>query len=123
MISVLKPLEAEGYAPQLEELLSVACEAYEEKTGLDNDYYYDKYDQFDPVWYDEQDLDLDWDEDDEDGLQMRFLCFGAAIGTIISNIKEEMKTFKQIFISSFYFDRVRDGAAEDSFVFCLAYCS
>ncbi|RBN38041.1 molybdenum metabolism regulator, partial [Priestia megaterium] len=22
--------------------------------------------------YDEQDLDLDWDEDDEDGLQMRF---------------------------------------------------
>ena len=72
MISVLQPLEAEGYAPQLEELLAVACEAYEEKTGLDNDYYYDKYDQFDPIWYDEQDLDLDWDEDDEDGLQMRF---------------------------------------------------
>ncbi|MDN7247129.1 DUF4240 domain-containing protein [Planococcus sp. N017] len=63
--------EQEGI-PQLEELLFVASSAYEEKTGQEFEEYLKLYDQL----MEEDDsglgIDLDWDEDDEEGLRNMF---------------------------------------------------
>jgi predicted DNA-binding WGR domain protein len=72
IIPHLKILEDEEDVPQLEDLLSAASIAYEEKTGLDYDEYYDLYEKLTGDHANHPDLELDWDEDDEEGLKKRF---------------------------------------------------
>lgn len=72
IIPCLRDLEEEGDMPQFEELLYVASMAYEEKTGFDEDQYYQLYEKLSGDSYVQPDIELDWDEDDEEGLRKRF---------------------------------------------------
>lgn len=72
IIPHLKVLEDEEDIPQLEDLLSVASIAYEEKTGLEYDDYYDLYEKLTGDQNIAPDIELDWDEEDEEGLQKKF---------------------------------------------------
>ena len=72
IISYLKKLEDEEDVPQLEDLLSAASIAYEEKTGLEYDDYYDLYAQLTGDQTIPPDIEFDWDEDDEEGLKKKF---------------------------------------------------
>ncbi|MGM9926135.1 MAG: DUF4240 domain-containing protein [Bacillus sp. (in: firmicutes)] len=72
LLPYFKELEAEGMMPQLEDFLYVASLAYEEKTGLEEDDYCKIYEQLvkdDPI---EPDMELEWEEDDEEWMQNRF---------------------------------------------------
>lgn len=72
LLPYFKLLEEQDEIPQLEELLSVASLAYEEKTGLDDEEYYKLYTHLakdDDVL---PELELDWNEEDEEGLSKRF---------------------------------------------------
>ena len=79
LLPLLKTLEHQEEMPQLEEFLSVAAEAYEEKTGQDFDEYLKLYDQLIQEDY-HRDIDLDWDEEDEEGLQEMFPKLWEAYG-------------------------------------------
>ncbi|MGD6818341.1 DUF4240 domain-containing protein [Metabacillus sp. 113a] len=72
MIPILKELEEKGEMPQFEDLTYLGALAFEEKTGRDDTSYYELYDQLvaDPCF--EPEIELDWDEEDEKGLQIRF---------------------------------------------------
>lgn len=72
--TVIPHLEALGEdgMPQFEELLSLACFAYEQKTGADDEDYLELYARVtdDPML--EPEMEFDWDEDDEEGLRRKF---------------------------------------------------
>ncbi|UOK58907.1 DUF4240 domain-containing protein [Bacillus sp. OVS6] len=71
LIPFLIKMEELDDLPQLEDLLSAACMAFEEKTGHDDEAYYDLYEQL--AGFEEQpELEFDWDEDDEEGMKKRF---------------------------------------------------
>lgn len=72
IIPHLKALEEEEDVPQLEDLLSAASIAYEEKTGLDYDDYYDLYEKLTGDQAIPPEMEFDWDEDDEEGLKKKF---------------------------------------------------
>ncbi|MBT2688793.1 DUF4240 domain-containing protein [Bacillus sp. ISL-47] len=72
IIPCLRGLEEEEDMPQLEELLYVASMAYEEKTGFDEDQYYHLYEKLSGDSYVLPDIELDWDEDDEQGLREKY---------------------------------------------------
>ena len=72
IIPHLKVLEEEEDVPQLEDLLSAASIAYEEKTGLDYDDYYDLYEKLTGDQAIPPEMEFDWDEDDEEGLKKKF---------------------------------------------------
>jgi hypothetical protein len=72
IIPYLKPLEEEEDVPQLEELLSVADLAYEEKTGLDYDHYYSLYEKITGDHFSHPEIEFDWDEEDEESLKNKF---------------------------------------------------
>jgi predicted DNA-binding WGR domain protein len=72
IIPHLKVLEDNEDVPQLEDLLSAASIAYEEKTGLDFEDYYDLYEKLTGDQAIQPEIELDWDEDDEEGLKKKF---------------------------------------------------
>ncbi|WP_226674682.1 DUF4240 domain-containing protein [Mesobacillus jeotgali] len=72
IIPHLKVLEEEEDVPQLEDLLSAASIAYEEKTGLDYDDYFDLYVKLTGDQTITPDIEFDWDEDDEESLKKKF---------------------------------------------------
>lgn len=72
IIPHLKVLEEEEDVPQLEDLLSVASLAYEEKTGQDYDEYFDLYESLTGGSPELPEIEFDWDEDDEEGLRKMF---------------------------------------------------
>lgn len=72
IITHLKVIEEEEDVPQLEDLISAASIAYEEKTGLDYEDYYDLYEKLTGDKAIPPEIALDWDEDDEEGLKKRF---------------------------------------------------
>jgi hypothetical protein len=80
IIPHLKVLEEEGDVPQFEDLLSVGSIAYEEKTGLDYDDYYDLYEKLTVDQNIPPDIELDWDEDDEEGLKRKYPALWARYG-------------------------------------------
>ncbi|TDL80556.1 DUF4240 domain-containing protein [Peribacillus frigoritolerans] len=71
LIPLLEKREEEGEFPQLEELLSAACMAFEEKTGRDDEDYYELFDKLEGFEA-QPEIELDWEEDDEKELQNRF---------------------------------------------------
>lgn len=72
MIPYLKILEEAEEAPQFEDLLMAASMAYEEKTGMDFDEYYDLYVKLTGDEQIDQEIEFDWDEDDEEGLKRKY---------------------------------------------------
>ncbi|MFG6495791.1 DUF4240 domain-containing protein [Fictibacillus sp. UD] len=81
LLPYLKVIEEQEEIPQLEELLSVACEAYEEKTGQDFEEYQDLYDKLTNENQSEPpEIEFDWDEDDEEGLRKKFPLLWEAFG-------------------------------------------
>ncbi len=72
LLPYFKLLEEQEEIPQLEELLSAACMAYEEKTGLDDEEYFKLYEQLVKDDYLEPEIEFDWNEDDEEGLRNKF---------------------------------------------------
>lgn len=68
----LKILEEEEDVPELEDLLSVASMAYEEKTGFDDEQYFNLYNQLSNDTYVQPEMEFDWDEDDEKILSEKF---------------------------------------------------
>ncbi|AZB42719.1 DUF4240 domain-containing protein [Bacillus sp. FJAT-42376] len=72
MIPPLMELEAKNAIPQFEDLTYIGALAYEEKTGLNDSSYYEFYDQMVIESYVEADIELDWDEEDEEGFKNRF---------------------------------------------------
>lgn len=72
IIPHLKILEEEGDVPEFEDLLYVASMAYEEKTGFDDEHYYDLYEQLSADKYVQPKMEFDWDEDNEEGLSNKF---------------------------------------------------
>ena len=73
-------LEQQELVPLLEELLFVASLAYEEKTGADDDEYYAIYEQLSGDDYAEPELELDWDEENEEDLRQKFPLLWARFG-------------------------------------------
>jgi predicted DNA-binding WGR domain protein len=80
LMPYLKLIEEQDEMPQLEELLSVACEAYEEKTGQDDEEYHDLYEKLTNDSYIQPEIKFDWDEDDEEGLKKKFPLLWEAFG-------------------------------------------
>jgi predicted DNA-binding WGR domain protein len=80
IIPHLKVLEDDEDVPQLEDLLSVASIAYEERTGLDYDDYYELYEKITEDQNPMPDIEFDWDEDDEEGLKKKFPALWARYG-------------------------------------------
>lgn len=80
LLPYLELLEQQELVPLLEELLFVASLAYEEKTGLDDDDYYAIYDQLSGDHYAEPELELDWDEENEEDLRQKFPLLWAHYG-------------------------------------------
>lgn len=80
LLPYLKLIEEQEEVPQLEELLSVACEAYEEKTGQDFEEYQDLYDKLTNEPFNQPEIEFDWDEDDEEGLKKKFPLLWEAFG-------------------------------------------
>lgn len=72
LIPHLKELEEEGDVPEFEDLLYVASIAYEEKTGFDDEQYYNLYKKLSGDNYVQPTMEFDWDEDDEEGLREKF---------------------------------------------------
>lgn len=72
IIPHLKHLEEDGDVPEFEDLLYVASMAFEEKTGYDDQHYYNIYKQLSEDKYVQPEMEFDWDEDDEDGLSSKF---------------------------------------------------
>ncbi len=68
----LKSVEENEDVPELESLLYIASMAYEEKTGLDDDAFFELFDQLGGIRPDQPDIVLDWDEDNEEGLSQKF---------------------------------------------------
>ena len=66
--------------PQFEEFLSCACEAFEEKTGLDQEDYFNVYDRLSGDDSVQPEMEFDWDEDDEEGLRRKFPLLWEAYG-------------------------------------------
>lgn len=73
-------LEQQELVPLLEELLFVASLAYEEKTGSDDDEYYAIYEQLSGDDYVEPELELDWDDENEEDLLQKFPLLWARFG-------------------------------------------
>jgi hypothetical protein len=71
LIPTLEKLE-EGEYPEREDLLFVACIAYVKKTGLDEEHYYDLFEQVTKGQYDCPSIEFDWDENDEERLKRKF---------------------------------------------------
>lgn len=80
LLPYLQELNEDDDIPQLEELISVASAAYEEKTGLDDESYFDIYSQLTNDYYDNPEIELDWDEDDEEALRKMFPLLWKAFG-------------------------------------------
>jgi hypothetical protein len=81
LLPYLKNLQEQEEIPELEDLLSVACLAYEEKTGLDDDQYYQLYNQLTNDDYKiNPEIELDWDEDDSKVLSIKFPKLWEAFG-------------------------------------------
>ncbi|WKA53192.1 DUF4240 domain-containing protein [Planococcus shixiaomingii] len=80
LLPYLKLLKEQEEIPQLEELLAVASDAYEKKTGNDFEDYMKLYDQLMQEDYSVPDIDLDWDEDDEENLCKMFPELWEAFG-------------------------------------------
>ncbi|OCA81963.1 DUF4240 domain-containing protein [Pseudobacillus wudalianchiensis] len=72
LLPYFKILEEQEEIPQLEELLYVASQAYEEKTGLDDEAYFKVYDQLAKDDGTEPEMEFDWEEDDVEGLRRKF---------------------------------------------------
>lgn len=72
LIPYLKRLGEQGEVPQLEEILFAACEAYEKKTGNDDEDYLAIYEKLTKDPFIQLELDLDWDEDNEESLKAMF---------------------------------------------------
>lgn len=72
LVPYLKKLEKQKELPQLKELLTIACKAYEEKTGLEAENYWDMYDRLLKEEKTKPSIDLDWDENDTEALQTKF---------------------------------------------------
>jgi predicted DNA-binding WGR domain protein len=80
LLPYLKLVEEQDEMPQLEELLFVACEAFEEKTGQDDEDYHDLYEKLTNDSYSQPEIEFDWDEDDEEGLRKKFPLLWEAFG-------------------------------------------
>ena len=80
LLPYFKLLEEQEEIPQLEELLSVACMAYEEKTGLDDEEYFKLYEHLVKDDYMNPKIEFDWEEDDEEGLRNKFPLLWNAYG-------------------------------------------
>ncbi|KZZ83066.1 DUF4240 domain-containing protein [Bacillus sp. SJS] len=72
LIPSLKKLEENDEIPQFEDLTYIGALAFEEKTGQDDNSFYELYDQIVLESVVEPNIVLDWDEDDEEGLMLRF---------------------------------------------------
>lgn len=72
IIPSLLRLEEDGDVPQFEDLFYAASMAYEEKTGYDEDQYYKLYEKLSGDSYVQPEIELDWDEDDEEGLKRMY---------------------------------------------------
>lgn len=64
--------ELEEDVPEFEDFLSAATEAFEEKTGQDQDSYLQLYDQLSGDDPGQPEMVLDWNEEDEEGLRRKF---------------------------------------------------
>jgi predicted DNA-binding WGR domain protein len=80
LLPYFKQLEEQEELPQLEDLLSVASMAYEEKTGLDDDEYFKLYTQLANDDYIDPEIEFDWNEEDEEGLSKKFPLLWEAYG-------------------------------------------
>lgn len=80
LLPYFKILENQDEIPQLEELLGVASMAYEEKTDLDDEHYYNLYDQLTNDDAVNPDIVFDWDEEDLDSLRQKFPLLWEAYG-------------------------------------------
>lgn len=79
--SIIPNLEKlDGDVPEFEAFLYAACEAFEEKTGQDLDNYLEMYSQLSGDEQEQPDLELEWDEGDEKGLQKMFPRFWELYG-------------------------------------------
>ncbi|AQQ52594.1 DUF4240 domain-containing protein [Planococcus lenghuensis] len=72
ILPFLKAMEAAGEVPELEGLLYVAGQAYEEKTGQDDEQYFELYTELTGDLALNPEIELDWAEDDEEELRTRF---------------------------------------------------
>ena len=80
LISVLENL-CEYDVREIEELtLYFGQEAYMEKNGDEDDTYFTLYHVLTNEEFEEVDIELDWDEDDEEGLKRCFLSYGRCMG-------------------------------------------
>ncbi|WKA60470.1 DUF4240 domain-containing protein [Planococcus shenhongbingii] len=69
LLPYLLLLKEQEEIPQLEEFLFVASSAYEEKTGQEFEEYLNLYGQLTEQDDSEPEIDLDWDEDDQEALR------------------------------------------------------
>ncbi|OLS41112.1 DUF4240 domain-containing protein [Bacillus sp. MRMR6] len=72
LLPYLEELREQGEQPQQEEILDVASLAYEEKTGLDEDAFYNLYNQYVHDLYLDPVLQFDWNEFDHESLKRKF---------------------------------------------------
>jgi hypothetical protein len=71
--SIIPDLEKlDGEVPEFEAFLYAAGETFEEKTGQDLDSYLEIYSELSGDDQEQPDLELEWDEGDEEGLRRRF---------------------------------------------------
>lgn len=80
LVPYFELLKEQEEIPQLEELLSAASDAYEEKTGHDFEEYLELYDQLMKNDDSEPEIDFDWDEDDDESLRQKFPVLWEAFG-------------------------------------------
>ncbi|KEZ52363.1 DUF4240 domain-containing protein [Metabacillus indicus] len=71
LIPLLERMEEDGDFPQAEDLLYAACLAFEEKTGRDDEEYHELFEQLEG-YAPYPEIEFDWEEDDEEGLQRKF---------------------------------------------------
>lgn len=71
LIPVLEKLEDYEY-PEYEDLLYAASDAYQEKTGRNDDDYQELFEQITGGLLDYPEIELDWEQDDEEHLRNRF---------------------------------------------------
>lgn len=72
--------ELEEDVPEFEDFLYAASRAFEKKTGLDREAYLDMYGKLSVNHYEQPDMELDWNEGDEEGLRRKFPVLWKAYG-------------------------------------------
>jgi predicted DNA-binding WGR domain protein len=80
LLPYLKVVEEQDEVPQLDEMLFIGSMAYEEKTGEDDEEYYKLYEQLVDKDITQKEIELDWDEKDEEGLRNKFPLLWEAYG-------------------------------------------